>query len=544
MDSAARSARLPTISEWWYVPGVSTRSRRRSGWDGFASSSSWNTVRIPNTDPMTAKLPTAATAAPPADTAAAPTSSSTPRTSWSPSSANVSDDQRLDDEHGDARLDEHGQPVAAADADDARDAAEHHVGRELQARAVDRRGEDRDQRRHDHGDAGVEQHRDQHPDRRQRQRVRQPGPLGRQLEREHREQQQQAEQEQDVVAMPELAAEPPGPGQQQADDQDREHDEADQPRDVQAALVEAEVLDRLEGDLVHAVAAPDDRLAPLPGLHHVGDGLGGAAARLLRELRGERGVGHDERPDQRGGERGLGPGQVAREPALDPIADRRQLGVPELGALDGVEDPRGLGADGLPALGVEREQGRPVVRGELAGQRVREDRRAVLRRHAVGERRVDRRDDALELAQLLGRDRRAPGDREVVLELDRLARRLARALGEDVARRTVGSRRLDAGGRGLAHLEQRLGRQEVEAQDHRHRRDEQDRGRDQAARVAAGEAVGGSAGLASMVMPLRRRRSVLRVVCGQVRARRAPGRRARTRPCRRRGRGSPGTASP
>src|SRR3954454_812429 len=52
--------------EWWYVPGVSTSRRRRSGWDGFASSSSWNTVRIPKRLPRTAKLATAATAAPPA----------------------------------------------------------------------------------------------------------------------------------------------------------------------------------------------------------------------------------------------------------------------------------------------------------------------------------------------------------------------------------------------------------------------------------------------------------------------------------------------
>ena len=37
------------------MPGVSTSSRRSSGCDGFASSSSWNTVRIPNTLPRTAK---------------------------------------------------------------------------------------------------------------------------------------------------------------------------------------------------------------------------------------------------------------------------------------------------------------------------------------------------------------------------------------------------------------------------------------------------------------------------------------------------------
>ena len=95
MASAARSARLPTISEWWYVPGVSTSRRRSSGWDGFASSSSWNTVTIPNTEPITAKLPTAATAEPPADRADAPSSSSRPRMSCSPSSAKMATTRAL-----------------------------------------------------------------------------------------------------------------------------------------------------------------------------------------------------------------------------------------------------------------------------------------------------------------------------------------------------------------------------------------------------------------------------------------------------------------
>ena len=48
-------------------------------------------------------------------------------------------DERLDDEHADARLDEHREPVAAADADDARDPAEQHVGRELEPRSSRRR---------------------------------------------------------------------------------------------------------------------------------------------------------------------------------------------------------------------------------------------------------------------------------------------------------------------------------------------------------------------------------------------------------------------
>ena len=38
-------------------PGVSTRSRRSRGCDGFASSSSWNTVTIPNSEPRTANEP-------------------------------------------------------------------------------------------------------------------------------------------------------------------------------------------------------------------------------------------------------------------------------------------------------------------------------------------------------------------------------------------------------------------------------------------------------------------------------------------------------
>ena len=44
---------------WWYVPGVSSSSRRSSRLDGLASSSIWNTVMIPNTLPSTANVPAA-----------------------------------------------------------------------------------------------------------------------------------------------------------------------------------------------------------------------------------------------------------------------------------------------------------------------------------------------------------------------------------------------------------------------------------------------------------------------------------------------------
>ncbi len=67
------------------MPGVSTRSRRSSGCDGFASSSSWKTVRIPNTDPSTANKPTAAIPEPAAEAAEANHSSRMPRRSRAPS---------------------------------------------------------------------------------------------------------------------------------------------------------------------------------------------------------------------------------------------------------------------------------------------------------------------------------------------------------------------------------------------------------------------------------------------------------------------------
>ncbi len=71
------------------MPGVSTRRRRSSGCEGLASSSSVNTVRIPNTEPRTANVPTAAMAEPTAEAAEANHSSSTPWTSRAPSRENT-----------------------------------------------------------------------------------------------------------------------------------------------------------------------------------------------------------------------------------------------------------------------------------------------------------------------------------------------------------------------------------------------------------------------------------------------------------------------
>ena len=184
MASAARSARLPTISEWWYVPGVSTSSRRSSGCDGFASSSSWNTVRIPNTEPSTANVPTAAMPDPAAEAAEANQSSRMPRRSCVAEQREDGHDEGVDDEHGDRRLDEDLQPVAAADRDDAGQAAEEDVRRELERAVAERAAVHRPADQGDDGDddrrrGRIEQDREEHGDRRGREEERQRRPVRR-----------------------------------------------------------------------------------------------------------------------------------------------------------------------------------------------------------------------------------------------------------------------------------------------------------------------------------------------------------------------------
>ncbi len=200
-------------------------SRRSSGWDGFASSSSWNTVTMPNSEPSTAKLPTAATDEPPADTRRGAQQLQQPGDIAIAEQGERDHDQRAHDEHGRSGLDEHRQPVTAAHRDDPGDAAEQDVHRQLETRAVDGSGEDREQGHHHQRGAAVEQNRHQHAHGRERQRVGQPGATGGELDRDHRDQQQHRQQEQDVVAVPELASEPPRPGQQQPDDHHRQDDE-------------------------------------------------------------------------------------------------------------------------------------------------------------------------------------------------------------------------------------------------------------------------------------------------------------------------------
>ena len=129
--SAARSARLPTISEWWYVPGASISRRRRSGWDGLASSSSWNEVVIPNRLPSTANVPDGR------DRPARGRRDRAPH-SWIAGQVAVAEererrhDHDVDDRHRHPGLHERPEPFAAPDHDDAGQPAEEDVRRELE----------------------------------------------------------------------------------------------------------------------------------------------------------------------------------------------------------------------------------------------------------------------------------------------------------------------------------------------------------------------------------------------------------------------------
>ena len=68
------------------------------------------------------------------------------------------DDHGLDDEDRGPRLDERLEPVAAPDGEDARKPAEEHVRPELERRPIHGAGDDRDDRGHQDGRLGVEEH--------------------------------------------------------------------------------------------------------------------------------------------------------------------------------------------------------------------------------------------------------------------------------------------------------------------------------------------------------------------------------------------------
>ncbi len=182
------------------MPGVSTRSRRSSGCDGLASSSSWNAVRIPNR-------------------------------------------------------------VRASHGHDAGHAAEEDVRHQLERLGVDRPGDHRDDRQQHRRGPCVKEDRDKHADRRRRQQERQGGPAGRQLERDRRGDEEEPDEDEDVVAVPQVAPEPPDPGEQQAHEHGREDEPATELGEGGMILGEPELAEDLEVGRGDEVALPDDRLA-------------------------------------------------------------------------------------------------------------------------------------------------------------------------------------------------------------------------------------------------------------------------------------------
>ncbi len=133
---------------WWYVPGVSSSRRRSSRFDGFASSSSWKTVMIPNTLPSTAKLPTARTTESTALTIPTPPAAGSPSRSRCSSRLKASDHDHV--RHGQRDEDPHErvEPLGAGDRQERRDAAREDVHRQLERVAVHDAGQHGETDRH------------------------------------------------------------------------------------------------------------------------------------------------------------------------------------------------------------------------------------------------------------------------------------------------------------------------------------------------------------------------------------------------------------
>ena len=262
------------------------------------------------------------------------------------------DDEDVRDRDREARLDEDLEPVAATDRDDPGEAADEDVGRVLQlvARVGHRPAEDGDDDRDQRRDAGVEEDRQQHPGRGRRDDEREARAAGRRLQQDRRADDDQGDEQHRVRPVPQLAPEPPDPGEAEGDDEDREEEPATQPGDVGLRVAQVVLVDRLEllgGDLV---AAPDDRLVEL---HLDGLGLdagGGPLPGGVGQVRAEEGVRDDQGIDDRGRERPLVVGEAARHLAGQAGPGVRDHGLAELRALGRVEDPRRLGADRGPLL--------------------------------------------------------------------------------------------------------------------------------------------------------------------------------------------------
>ena len=256
------------------------------------------------------------------------------------------------------------------------------------------------------------------------------------------------------------------------------------------------------------------------------------------QLLAERRVRDDEVADQFGGKQALRGVEPAGHEAGQARLRGGDLGVEEFGAQDRIEDARGFGPDRRPAVTIESGERGGGRLGQVR-QRGLEQGRALLGRHLGLEDRVDPRHVPLERERLFGGD----GDRllagEVVHGIDVVAGLLACRRGLDVAVELDRDRRDDVGRDDVAGLEgERLLRQEVGPEDRGQDEDEDPGGDGQARRVIAREARDrdGPRGQHGISGSRRRGR--------RGRPARGPGRRARSRACRRRDPWSSATASP
>jgi hypothetical protein len=322
-------------------------------------------VRIPNTDPRTANVPTAATDDPMAAAPGREPQLEDPADVARTEQREDRDDDDVDDEDRDRGLDEYLQPVALADRDDAGHPAEERVGREFERVAVEGAPDDRDDRHNDRRDRRVQQDRQQHPDGRRRQEVAEDRATGRDLERERRPREQQADQEDDVVAVPERRPEAPDPGQQHRDDQDGEQQPAREAREIGGVLADAERPDGLDVRGVESLAVGDDDLALRDADPDRIDGRGGRVAGPVGEGLVERRIRHDERGDELGRQHPLGRVEAAGHLAGELRPRLRDVGLAQLEQQRPLEHLTCLRPDLSPTGRVQRDEARPCVLGEV-----------------------------------------------------------------------------------------------------------------------------------------------------------------------------------
>ena len=398
------------------------------------------------------------------------------------------DDDHVDDEDRDRGLDEHLQPVALADRDDAGHAAQEGVRRELEGVAVEGAADDRDDCDDDRRHRRVEQDGQQHPDGRRRQEVAEDRAPGRDLERQRRPGEQQPDQEDDVVAVPERRSEAPDPGQQHRDDEDGQHQPAREAREVRSVHADAERADRLDVRSVEALAVGDDDLALGDADPDRVDGRRGRVARTVGEGLVERRVRHDEWGDQLRRKRPFDRVEATGHLAGQLRPRLRDVRLAQFEEQRSLEHLACLGADLGPAGGIKRDEGRLRGLGEIRDRDL-EQRRPLLGREVRAERGIDPVDPRLEGRRLFRRD----GDRGIgrvrVLGRDRIAGVSSRLLGPDLTVERGRARRRDVSSGDLAGcvLEALLG-QDVGAEDRGHDHHEDARSHTEARRVAAREA--------------------------------------------------------